>query len=203
MRALNVAPPDHYVLRQPTRSAKMVGADRGADREGLRLRARRLGLLLASSSDPGFGELADAAGYVGYDDWLRDGQRARQLPRRSAQARSAGLRALAGAAAGRAGLAQPVGAGAARLAHRVQRDGARSISGATVDIHGGGADLIFPHHACEIAQSENATGVRPFVRVWMHAAMVELRRREDEQVARQSGARARPAYQATARMRCA
>jgi L-cysteine:1D-myo-inositol 2-amino-2-deoxy-alpha-D-glucopyranoside ligase len=44
--------------------------------------------------------------------------------------------------------------------------------GETVDIHGGGADLIFPHHECEIAQSENATGVKPFVRYWVHAGMV-------------------------------
>jgi L-cysteine:1D-myo-inositol 2-amino-2-deoxy-alpha-D-glucopyranoside ligase len=44
--------------------------------------------------------------------------------------------------------------------------------GPTVDIHGGGYDLIFPHHECEIAQSESATGVTPFVRTWMHVAMV-------------------------------
>ena len=48
-----------------------------------------------------------------------------------------------------------------------------SVLGPTVDIHGGGYDLIFPHHECEIAQSENATGVEPFVRYWMHAAMVD------------------------------
>jgi L-cysteine:1D-myo-inositol 2-amino-2-deoxy-alpha-D-glucopyranoside ligase len=48
-----------------------------------------------------------------------------------------------------------------------------SVLGNTVDIHGGGADLIFPHHECEIAQSENATGVKPFSRYWMHVAMVE------------------------------
>ncbi len=45
--------------------------------------------------------------------------------------------------------------------------------GNTVDIHGGGADLIFPHHECEIAQTELATGVEPFVRYWMHVGMVE------------------------------
>jgi L-cysteine:1D-myo-inositol 2-amino-2-deoxy-alpha-D-glucopyranoside ligase len=45
--------------------------------------------------------------------------------------------------------------------------------GPTVDIHGGGADLIFPHHECEIAQTEVATGVIPFVRYWMHVGMVE------------------------------
>jgi L-cysteine:1D-myo-inositol 2-amino-2-deoxy-alpha-D-glucopyranoside ligase len=45
--------------------------------------------------------------------------------------------------------------------------------GSTVDIHGGGADLIFPHHECEIAQTELATGQKPFVRYWMHAGMVQ------------------------------
>jgi L-cysteine:1D-myo-inositol 2-amino-2-deoxy-alpha-D-glucopyranoside ligase len=38
-------------------------------------------------------------------------------------------------------------------------------------VHGGGSDLVFPHHDAEIAQSENFTGV-PFVKHWMHAAMV-------------------------------
>ncbi len=46
------------------------------------------------------------------------------------------------------------------------------LLGDTVDIHGGGADLIFPHHESEIAQSEGATGHEPFVRFWMHTAMV-------------------------------
>jgi len=45
--------------------------------------------------------------------------------------------------------------------------------GPTVDIHGGGYDLVFPHHECEIAQSENATGIEPFVRTWMHVGMVD------------------------------
>ena len=46
--------------------------------------------------------------------------------------------------------------------------------GETVDIHGGGSDLIFPHHESEIAQAENATGHQPFVRYWVHTAMVYL-----------------------------
>ena len=45
--------------------------------------------------------------------------------------------------------------------------------GTTIDLHGGGSDLIFPHHECEAAQSETATG-EPFVRHWMHVAMVRL-----------------------------
>jgi L-cysteine:1D-myo-inositol 2-amino-2-deoxy-alpha-D-glucopyranoside ligase len=45
--------------------------------------------------------------------------------------------------------------------------------GTTIDLHGGGSDLIFPHHECERAQSEAATG-EPFVRHWMHQAMVRM-----------------------------
>ena len=43
----------------------------------------------------------------------------------------------------------------------------------TFDIHGGGADLIFPHHENEIAQSEGATG-KPFVRYWIHNGFVNI-----------------------------
>ena len=43
--------------------------------------------------------------------------------------------------------------------------------GTTIDLHGGGADLIFPHHECERAQSEAATG-EPFCRHWMHVGLV-------------------------------
>ncbi len=45
--------------------------------------------------------------------------------------------------------------------------------GETFDIHGGGLDNQFPHHECEIAQSEAATG-KPFVRYWLHNNMVTV-----------------------------
>jgi L-cysteine:1D-myo-inositol 2-amino-2-deoxy-alpha-D-glucopyranoside ligase len=45
--------------------------------------------------------------------------------------------------------------------------------GTTIDLHGGGTDLIFPHHECERAQSEAATG-EPFVRHWMHTALISM-----------------------------
>lgn len=45
--------------------------------------------------------------------------------------------------------------------------------GETIDIHGGGNDLIFPHHENEIAQSESLTG-KPFSRFWMHNGMLQL-----------------------------
>ena len=43
--------------------------------------------------------------------------------------------------------------------------------GSTIHLHGGGTDLIYPHHECERAQSEAATG-EPFVRHWMHTALI-------------------------------
>ena len=45
--------------------------------------------------------------------------------------------------------------------------------GETLDVHGGGRDLVFPHHECETAQSETVTG-EPFVRHWFHIGLVGL-----------------------------
>ncbi|MBE7413758.1 MAG: cysteine--tRNA ligase [Deltaproteobacteria bacterium] len=46
--------------------------------------------------------------------------------------------------------------------------------GDTIDIHGGGKDLIFPHHENEIAQSEAATGKTPYARYWLHNGFVNI-----------------------------
>ena len=48
---------------------------------------------------------------------------------------------------------------------------AQRYLGETFDIHGGGIDLLFPHHENEVAQSESATG-QPFARLWMHNGLV-------------------------------
>jgi L-cysteine:1D-myo-inositol 2-amino-2-deoxy-alpha-D-glucopyranoside ligase len=52
---------------------------------------------------------------------------------------------------------------------------ARRLLGQPVDIHGGGTDLIFPHHESELAQAEAVPGPRPFVRHWMHTGTVYMR----------------------------
>lgn len=52
---------------------------------------------------------------------------------------------------------------------------ARKYLGNTFDIHGGGADLIFPHHENEIAQSEGATG-ETFARYWIHNGFITIRK---------------------------
>jgi cysteinyl-tRNA synthetase len=48
------------------------------------------------------------------------------------------------------------------------------ILGSQIDLHTGGEDNIFPHHECEIAQSESALGVRPFVRTWVHRRRIQM-----------------------------
>lgn len=47
-----------------------------------------------------------------------------------------------------------------------------SSLGEQIDIHGGGIDLLYPHHESEIAQSEGATKKKPFAKYWMHTALV-------------------------------
>jgi L-cysteine:1D-myo-inositol 2-amino-2-deoxy-alpha-D-glucopyranoside ligase len=56
--------------------------------------------------------------------------------------------------------------------------------GPRFEIHGGGADLAFPHHESEIAQSEGASGEQPFVEWWMHAGML---RYADEKMSKSVG----------------
>ena len=54
---------------------------------------------------------------------------------------------------------------------------AMQILGETIDLHGGGSDLIFPHHENEIAQSEAATG-KPFVKHWFHVSHLLVENRK-------------------------
>jgi cysteinyl-tRNA synthetase len=57
------------------------------------------------------------------------------------------------------------------------QDTALSMSsfGPQYDIHGGAYDLIYPHHEAEIAQAESASGVKPFVKYWVHTRLVNLK----------------------------
>ncbi|MBM4416341.1 MAG: cysteine--tRNA ligase [Chloroflexi bacterium] len=60
---------------------------------------------------------------------------------------------------------------------------AQRYLGDSIDIHGGGLDLVFPHHENEIAQSESATA-RPFARIWMHNGLVQ---RDGEKMSKSLG----------------
>jgi L-cysteine:1D-myo-inositol 2-amino-2-deoxy-alpha-D-glucopyranoside ligase len=61
---------------------------------------------------------------------------------------------------------------------------ATHLMGETIDIHSGGKDLAFPHHECEIAQVEPVSGKQPYVRHWLHVAMV---RHEGEKMSKSLG----------------
>ncbi len=62
-----------------------------------------------------------------------------------------------------------------------------SLLGDHVDIHGGGQDVIFPHHENEIAQSEVYTGKAPFVRFWVHNGLLRLQEGDEEKMTRHRG----------------
>ncbi len=50
-----------------------------------------------------------------------------------------------------------------------------SLLGPQYDLHGGAYELIYPHHEAEIAEAESLTGLRPFVRYWVHTRLVNMR----------------------------
>ena len=60
---------------------------------------------------------------------------------------------------------------------------AQTYLGHEIDLHAGGEDLIFPHHECEIAQTESLTG-RPFARHWTHTRFLQV---EGEKMSKRSG----------------
>ena len=96
-----------------------------------------------------------------------------------------GLRAVEALGRGHAGLGQSLGPRPARLAHRMLGDERSLISGETFDIHGGGIDLVFPHHENEIAQSECAHRGHALRELLDAQRLPERRRREDVQEPRQ------------------
>ena len=69
------------------------------------------------------------------------------------------------------GIATP---GPARLAHRMLGDVRGSTLGETFDIHGGGIDLVFPHHENEIAQSRCAFHTPVMANFWMHNGFLQV-----------------------------
>ncbi len=60
---------------------------------------------------------------------------------------------------------------------------AQHYLGDTIDVHAGGEDLIFPHHECEIAQSESLTG-KPFAKTWVHTRFLQV---EGEKMSKSKG----------------
>jgi cysteinyl-tRNA synthetase len=59
--------------------------------------------------------------------------------------------------------------------------------GETIDIHGGGQDVLFPHHENEIAQSESFTGKKPFVKYWLHNGLLKMHETDEAKMSRSLG----------------
>jgi cysteinyl-tRNA synthetase len=125
------------------------------------------------ASDPGFGRLAEAAGYIGYDAWLATANERGNSPDDPRKDDPLDFVLWQGQSPGEPAWPSPWGPG--RPGWHIECS-AMAIQhlGPRIDLHGGGIDLVFPHHTCEIAQSENATHERPFAQTWMHCAMVRL-----------------------------
>jgi len=171
LKALNVALPDYYV-RASEETAKMIELIEVLLARGFAY-PRDGWVYFAVKRDPGFGALAGAAGYVGYDALLATANERGNHPDDPRKDDPLDFVLWQAQQPGEPAWPSPWGPGRPGWHIECSAMAVRYL-GPTIDIHGGGSDLIFPHHTCEIAQSENATGERPFAKIWMHCGMVGL-----------------------------
>jgi L-cysteine:1D-myo-inositol 2-amino-2-deoxy-alpha-D-glucopyranoside ligase len=168
---LNVESPDYFV-KASGETAKMIELIEALLAKSLAY-TRDGWVYFRVKADPDFGQLAEAAGYIGYDAWLLTANERGNYPDDPRKEDPLDFVLWQAQQPGEPAWPSPWGLG--RPGWHIECSSmAVKYLGPRVDIHGGGSDLIFPHHTCEIAQSENATGERPFVSIWMHCAMVGL-----------------------------
>ncbi len=165
MRALNVRPPDHYVWATQEIAAmqEMISTllERGYAYE------KNGSVYYDVRADQDFGQLAK----MGYADMLATANERGNYPDDPNKRDPLDFVLWQAAQPGGPTWDSPWGKGRPGWHIECSAMSTRYL-GPTVDIHAGGADLIFPHHDCEIAQSEHSSGVKPFVRYWFHVAMV-------------------------------
>ncbi len=121
--------------------------------------------------DPNFGEMARAVGLKDYQSMLKVANERGNFPDDPRKHDPLDFVLWQAQAPGEPAWESPWGPG--RPGWHIECS-AMSIHhlGEQIDIHGGGADLNFPHHTCEIAQSEHYTELAPFSRIWAHTGMV-------------------------------
>jgi L-cysteine:1D-myo-inositol 2-amino-2-deoxy-alpha-D-glucopyranoside ligase len=171
LRDLNVAPPDYYI-KASDETAMMIELIQALLAKNLAY-VRDGWVYFRVKADPDFGRLAEAAGYIGYDAWLLTANERGNFPDDPRKEDPLDFVLWQAQQPGEPAWPSPWGPG--RPGWHIECSSmAIKYLGSRIDIHGGGSDLVFPHHTCEIAQSENATGERPFVSIWMHCAMVGL-----------------------------
>ncbi|MBF6592181.1 MAG: cysteine--tRNA ligase, partial [Ktedonobacterales bacterium] len=181
LRALNVAMPTYYV-RATDEIPQMVELTSALLARG-HAYVRDGWVYFRVKSDPSFGHLAEASGYHGYANWLATANERGSDPTDPRKEDPLDFVLWQARQPGEPAWESPWGMG--RPGWHIECSSmATTHLGPRIDIHGGGADLIFPHHTCEIAQSENATGEHPFVGIWMHCAMV---RKDGEKMSKSLG----------------
>lgn len=122
-------------------------------------------------SDPEFGQMARAIGLNDYDAMLKIANERGNFPDDKRKRDPLDFVLWQAQAPGEPAWDSPWGPG--RPGWHIECSAmAMRYLGPQIDIHGGGGDLAFPHHTCEIAQSEHFSGNAPFARFWMHAGMV-------------------------------
>ena len=121
--------------------------------------------------DSGFGDMARAVGLEDYASMLKIANERGNFPDDTRKRDPLDFVLWQAQAPGEPAWASPWGPG--RPGWHIECS-AMSLHylGEQIDIHGGGADLNFPHHTCEIAQSEHYTHKAPFARIWAHTGMV-------------------------------
>ena len=171
LKALNVQMPDHYV-KASGETATMIGLIQTLIEQG-HAYVRDGWVYFSVKTDPGFGKLAQATGLSDYASWLATANERGNFPDDPRKDDPLDFVLWQAQQPGEPSWPSPWGPGRPGWHIECSAMGIKYL-GPTIDIHGGGADLEFPHHTCEIAQSENATGQHPYVRIWMHCAMVRM-----------------------------
>lgn len=165
MRNLNAVPPDHYVLASETIAEILALTGELVDK-GFAYAAGG-NVYFSVDADPDYGKLS----HLTREQMLPIANERGNDPDDPNKRNPLDFVLWKASAAGEPSWDSPFGPG--RPGWHIECSAMSSkFLGDSIDIHGGGADLIFPHHESEIAQSENATGVEPFARVWMHVGLV-------------------------------
>ncbi|GCE48342.1 cysteinyl-tRNA synthetase [Thermosporothrix hazakensis] len=169
MDMLNVKRPDVYA-RATEEIPGVIEVIKGLIERGLAY-VNEGCVFYSVQKDPDFGELARAIGLNNYESMLNVANERGNYPDDQRKKDPLDFVLWQAQAPGEPAWESPWGPGrpgwhiecSSMILHHL---------GPQIDIHGGGADLAFPHHTCEIAQSEHYTGKHPFVRFWMHVGMV-------------------------------
>ena len=165
MRNLNAVPPDHYVLASETIAEILALTGELVDK-GFAYAAGG-NVYFSVDADPDYGKLS----HLTREQMLPIANERSNDPDDPNKRNPLDFVLWKASAEGEPSWDSPFGPG--RPGWHIECSAMSSkFLGDSIDIHGGGADLIFPHHESEIAQSENATGVEPFARVWMHVGLV-------------------------------